>query len=137
MSELSFTTAPAVARLNALRELLDKGTVTVEQAAEQTHITVRWARVYLNHLTTIGEAYICGYALRSDKSERRYPRAIFAAGPGKNVSRPKPLTRTQINARRRKREREDAEAWMRQIGKRRARTFVPRPDKAAAWLIAA
>jgi hypothetical protein len=137
MSELSFTTAPAVARLNALRELLDKGTVTVEQAAEQTHITVRWARVYLNHMATIGEAHICGYALRSDKSERRYPRAIFAAGPGKSVSRPKPLTRTQINARRRNRVRKDPEAYLRQLNKQRARRLVPKTDKAAAWLIAA
>ena len=137
MSDLSFTTAPAVARLNALRDLLAKGNITIEQAAQSTHINTRWARVYLQHLVDNGEAHVCGYALQSPSSERRYPRAIYAAGPGKNAQRPKPLTRTQINARRRNRVRKDPEAYMRQLNKQRARRLVPKTDKAAAWLMAA
>ena len=132
---MSFTKDSALARLQRLRDLLHVATLTVDQAAERTHISERWARQYLQHLIDTGDAHVCGYAMEPG-GVRRYPRPIYANGPGQCAERPKPLTRTQINHRRKARERNDAEAWLNQIGKRRARTFIPRPDIAAAWLTA-
>jgi len=135
MKTMSYTSKPSIARLERLRDLLDAKTLTVEQAANATHIDQRWAREYLNHLVSIGDAHICGHILDIESSKRRYPRAIYAYGPGQAAQRPTPLTLRQRQKRREALVRKDPELWIERNAKRRARRFSPKPDKAAAWLM--
>ena len=133
MNLMSFTTAPARARIETIKRLLEEGDQTIASISEKTFISRRWAREYLDHMRDNGAAHIARYQ-RELIGERTYPRAVFRIGPGKDAKKPSPFTSEQKSARRRQRRKDDPEYYLRERAANRLRRMKPKPDQAAAWL---
>lgn len=75
--------------------------MTAREIAEEVGIGVNEVTAYLRrkYVNQRDDWHICGWRRDEMGGIRLYPRALYAAGPGVNAPRPKPLGRQAYNRR--------------------------------------
>lgn len=86
------------------RLLEELGPMTAQDIARELGIRIETARGMCGKAKHAGQIRIVTWR-RDEDSGRLYPRAVYAAGSGKNAPKPKPLTRYDYNRRHRTRKR--------------------------------
>jgi hypothetical protein len=135
MARLTFETTPSLRKIERILDLLKFRDYSVLELAPLIPITDRWLVDYLNHIKSNNQIHICGY-MPEVEGIRRYPRPVYRLGPGVDAPRPAPLTDKQRKLRRKRRMKRDDDYFFIERSKTRLRKFIPKPDKAAAWLFA-
>lgn len=125
MSDMSFTTEAARAKLWRIRELLKGKAMTAHELADAVPMSKRWVQAYLNHLKDDERVYIHGWTRDIDQCERSYPRPIYkAVVPKQDAPKPEPLTKAQRQARKHKKMMADPIKYGQHISKERVRRAV-------------
>lgn len=139
MSDMSFTTVVAQAKLAKIRELLKAKPMTAHELAEAVPMSKRWVQIYLNRLKDDERIYIHSWAHDIDQCERSYPRPIYkAVVPRADAKKPAPLTKAEKQARKHQKMMADPIKYGQHIAKERERRAVrkgrPMPAVRTSWV---
>jgi len=130
---MAFNTPVTLLRIERIKDLLSRRYMTLNEIAEATHISVRWARAYLNHLHKDKIIYIAAYRYKH-LDVKTVSHALYKLGSKEDAYRPLPLSSAQRMARQRKIINEDADLREKLLAQRRAARIKPRRDWTAAWI---
>lgn len=125
MRLLTLKSEQAKRKIAHIEVLLRSAPMCLQDIASDVHMTVPWARMYINHLRTNGMVHISCYEERQNTYLTNV--AMFKWGPGKDAEKPKLLPKQYVE-RHRDAIANDPDTHATHLARRRALSQKPKMD---------
>lgn len=134
MAELKFNTELSLRRIEQIQKFLRSVDATVQEIADNIHMTKRWTYEYVNHLHDNKKIHIASYrkTVRPNKSGSWIP--VYCWGEAKDAKRPRAKTMAENSKKYRNNPDRREDLLEKNRRKRRLKSIVPVRDWTAAWI---
>lgn len=131
--KMTFQTEPARRRIEKIQHLLRGQDLSIAEISEEIHLTLYWARAYINHLHATKQVYIARYQVRK---QQHYDRqiALYCWGEATDAIKPAAMNYLEKAHKRRAIIAADPDLQDKEAAKRRAKRTVPARDWTASWI---
>ena len=130
---MTFTSEAAKRRIDKIQQLLRGQDLAIADLADQIHLTLYWARAYINYLHDTKQVHIASYQVRRHQHYDRQI-ALYCWGEATDAAKPAAMTYLEKAHKRRAMIAADPDMQDKEAAKRRAKYIKPARDWAASWI---